>query len=338
MRAETTARAEREGDAHAGASRRGPAPHNPQLSRRASAIALGLALALIVAKVWGWHVTGSIALLASAGDGLVDALGAVATFTGIRYAHHPADPEHRFGHGKGEALAAFTLAVLLATTGVLFGAQSIWRLIFPEALTGLQLGLVVAAASLVTSGALVAMQTWVLRRTASTAIAADQAHYRTDVVVNLGVLVALGVTWISGWNRADPAFALAIALYMLWNAKDIARAASVQLLDEELSPAERARIRAAALSCPGALAIHDIRSRNAGDCIFIEFHLEVNGELTVHDGHRIVDAAEAAVAALFEGGVEVIGHLEPVGIVDERLDERIRRPPRAAAKTGANTI
>jgi len=331
MRPDPTTRSEHGDDAPAGASHQGPTARNRALSRRASAIALALALGLILAKVWGWQVTGSIALLASAADALVDALGALATFVGIRYAHRPADPEHRFGHGKGEALAAFTQAVLLATTGIVFGAQSLWRLLFPEPLSGLDIGLAVAAGSVVTSGALVAMQSWVLRRTASTAIAADRAHYLTDVVVNLAVLVSLAVSWATGWARADPAFALAIALYMLWNASSIARAASVQLLDEELAPVQRKRIEAAALSCPGALAIHDIRSRNAGDCIFVEFHLEVDGALTVREGHRIVDGAEAAVAALFPGGVEVIGHLEPVGIVDERLDERVQR----ASPTGA---
>lgn len=283
-----------------------------------------------MAKVWGWRVTGSIALLTSAADGLVDALASLATFVGIRYAHRPADPEHRFGHGKGEALAAFTQAILLAATGIVFGAQSVWRLLYPEPLVGVEMGLAVAAGSLVTSGFLVAMQTRVLRRTGSTAIAADRAHYLTDVVVNLAVLAALAVAWSTGWERSDPAFALVIALYMLWNASGIAGAASAQLLDRELATEQRRRIEAAALSCPGARAIHDIRSRNAGDCVFVEFHLEVDGALTVHEGHRIVDAAEAAVAALFPGGVEVIGHLEPVGIVDERLDDRVRRPPRPA--------
>ena len=305
-----------------------PVPRNPALSRRASAITLGLALVLIAAKGWGWVITGSLVLLTSAADGLVDALASLATFVGIRYAHRPADPEHRFGHGKGEALAAFTQAVLLGTTGIVFGAQSLWRLLFPEPLVSIEMGLAIAAGSLVTSGLLVAMQTWVLHRTGSTAIAADRQHYLTDVVVNLAVLAALAVTWSTGWARADPGFALAIAGYMLWNAGSIARKASIQLLDRELPHGQRKRIEAAALACPGARAIHDVRTRDAGDRVFVEFHLEVDGAITVHDGHRIVDAAELAVAALFPGGVEVIGHLEPVGFAGERLDDRVRHPTR----------
>jgi ferrous-iron efflux pump FieF len=311
-----------------GAEARRSRAHNRALTRRASAIALGLALVLIAAKVWGWLVTGSLVLLTSAADGLVDALASLATFVGIRYAHRPADPEHRFGHGKGEAMAAFTQAILLGATGVVFGAQSVWRLLFPEPLVAIEMGLAIAAGSLVTSAALVAMQSWVLRRTHSTAIAADRQHYLTDVVVNLAALVALTVAWSTGSARADPGFALAIAGYMLWNAGSIARKASIQLLDRELLPGKRKLIAAAALACPGARAIHDIRTRDAGDRVFVEFHLEVDGAMTVQDGHRIVDAAELAVAALFPRGVEVIGHLEPAGIADERLDRRVRHPTR----------
>jgi ferrous-iron efflux pump FieF len=303
-------------------------PPNPALRRRASAIVLGFSLILIVAKVWGWLLTGSVALLTSAADALVDTLAALATFVGVRYAHRPADFDHRFGHGKGEALAAFTQAVLLGTAGIVFGAESIWRLIFPEPLTELGVGLAIAGGSLVASGFLAAMQTWVLRRTGSTAIAADRLHYLTDVVVNLAVLTAFAVTWLTGWLRVDPVFALIVGGYMIRNAFKIGGNASVQLLDRELASEQRELIEATALACAGVHAMHDLRTRNAGDRVFVEFHLEVDGATSVHDGHDIVDAAEHAVAALFPAGSEVIGHLEPAGIVDERLDDRVQHPRR----------
>jgi|ERR1022692_202417 cation diffusion facilitator family transporter len=263
-------------------------PPNAALRQRASAIVLGFSLILIVAKVWGWLLTGSVALLTSAADALVDTLAAVATFVGVRYAHRPADSDHRFGHGKGEALAGFTQAILLGTASVVFGAESIWRLIFPEPLTELGIGLTIAGGSLVTSGFLAAMQTWVLRRTGSTAIAADRLHYLTDVVVNLAVLAAFAVTWLTGWMRADPVFALIVGGYMIWNAFKIGGNASVQLLDRELAPEQRALIEATVLACAGAHAMHDLRTRNAGDRVFVEFHLEVDGAASVLDGHNIV--------------------------------------------------
>src|ERR1700720_2522839 len=164
------------------------------LPRLASAIALGAAVALIVAKLWGWMATDSVALLTSAADAVVDVLAATATFFGVRFAQHPADSEHRFGHGKGEALAAFTQAILLASTAAVLAAQSVWRLIYPQPLTAITLGLWIALGGLAVSGLLATLQTWVVRRTGSTAIAADRAHYVNDTLLNGAVLAALVLT------------------------------------------------------------------------------------------------------------------------------------------------
>src|ERR1700736_4762929 len=172
------------------------------LRRVASAVALGAAVALIVLKLWGWMATGSVALLTSAADAVVDALAATATFFGVRFAQHPADLEHRFGHGKGEALAAFTQAILLASTATVLAAQSLWRLIYPQQLTAISLGIWIAAAGLATSSLLAVMQTYVVRRTGSTAIAADRAHYLMDAVLNGAVLIALALTSVTRWERA----------------------------------------------------------------------------------------------------------------------------------------
>ena len=296
------------------------------LRRLASAIVLGAAVVLIVAKVWGWMATGSVALLTSAADAVVDALAAMATFFGVRFAQRPADYKHRFGHGKGEALAAFTQAILLASTAIVLAAQSLWRLIYPQPLTAITLGLWISVGGLAISSLLAAMQTWVVRRTGSTAIAADRTHYLMDAVLNGAVLAALALTRVTGWERADPTFALVIAGYMIAGARRVAVTASRQLLDHELPHEQRERIKEVAVTCSGARGIHDLRTRDAGDRVFVEFHLEVDGHVSVHEGHDIVDAVERAVAALFPKETDVIGHLEPAGIADERLDDRVRGP------------
>jgi ferrous-iron efflux pump FieF len=296
------------------------------LRRLASAIALGAAVVLIVAKLWGWMATDSVALLTSAADAVVDALAATATFFGVRFAQHPADLEHRFGHGKGEALAAFTQAILLASTAAVLAVQSLWRVIYPQQLTAISLGMWIAVAGLATSSLLAAMQTYVVRRTGSTAIAADRAHYLMDAVLNGAVLIALVLTRVTGWKRADPTAALIIAGYMIAGAWRVGETASRQLLDHELPREQRERIKAAAVACVGIRGVHDLRTRDAGDRVFVEFHLEVDGHVSVREGHRMVDAAERAVAGLFTKETEVIGHLEPTGIEDDRLDDRVRRP------------
>ena len=296
------------------------------LRRFASQASLAVAVVLVAIKLLAWLATGSVALLTSAVDALVDTSASLVTFFGVRYAERPPDRDHRFGHGKGEAVAGFTQATFLAGAALVLAIQSVQRLVFPERLHDLGIGLWVIAFSLAAATGLVAMQSWVIRRTGSTAIAADRAHYLTDVAVNAAVLLALVVTRLTGWTRVDPAFALVISGGMLWSARGIANEALLQLLDRELPGEERQRIRQAVLACKGARSIHDLRTRFAGDRTFVEYHLEVDGDLSVERGHEIGDITEAAVVAILAGTVEVTAHLEPLGIDDERLDTRVGRP------------
>jgi cation diffusion facilitator family transporter len=290
----------------------------------ASRTSLFVALVLVAVKLLAWLATGSVALLTSAVDALVDTAASMVTFLGVRYAARPPDRDHRFGHGKGEAVAAFTQATFLIGAALVLAFQSIERLLFPTTIEALDIGLWVIVASLVAAAGLVGMQTWVVRKTGSTAIAADRAHYATDVAVNVAVLVALAVTKFTGWERADPVFALVITGYMVWSAFGIAKAALAQLLDEELPGEDRRRIREAVLACEGVRDVHDLRTRSSGDRIFVEYHVEVDSGITVDRGHAIGDLTEAAVAKLLAGVVEATAHVEPFGINDERLDERVR--------------
>ncbi|MFL9900293.1 cation diffusion facilitator family transporter [Paraburkholderia fungorum] len=289
----------------------------------ASIVALVVALALVVVKVWAWVATGSISLLTSAADGLVDVVASTVTFAGVRYAAMPADRGHRYGHGKAEAVAAFVQALLLAGAAVGLAIESVQRLFVPQALNQTGFGIWVIVGSSLAAAGLVGMQTLVVRRTGSTAIAADRAHYVTDVAVNIAVLIALLLEQFLGWSRADAIGALAISVYMLWNARGMAVHALFQLLDRELDEADRARIEAAVLACDGVQGIHDIRTRDSGDRIFVEFHVEVDGALSVEEGHAISDNAEKAVQRLFPS-TDATAHLEPAGIKDERLDDLVK--------------
>ncbi len=284
-------------------------------------VTLATAFLMSAAKLAGWLVTGSIALMASAVDSLVDAGASFVTLVGVRYAQKPPDSQHRFGHGKGEAVAAFTQATFLAGAAFVLAFQSVERLAFPVALDSLGVGVVLISASLVVACALVALQSWVVNQTGSTAIAADRAHYLTDIALNAAVLLAFGVTQVTGWTRADPAFALAISGYMLWNAYHIARVALEQLLDQELPREDRRRIKEAVRACAGVRDIHDLRTRYSGDRTFVEYHLEVDPALTVDVGHAIGDTTELAVQKLLPGTVEATAHVEPFGIADSRLDD-----------------
>jgi cation diffusion facilitator family transporter len=164
----------------------------------------------------------------------------------------------------------------------------------------------------------------VVKRTGSQAIAADRAHYATDVAVNLAVLAALGLMRLTGWERLDPIFAIGIALYMLVSAWRIAKAALTVLLDRELPDADRRRIEDAVLAHEQVRGLHDLRTRHAGDRIFVEFHLEIDLDLSVRQGHQIADEVGRAVRAAIPSA-DVLAHQEPAGIRDERVDDLVRR-------------
>ena len=299
------------------------AAHAHRLNNLSAHVTLATAFVLTGVKLGGWLVTGSMALMASAVDSLVDAGASFVTLVGVRYAQKPPDPEHRFGHGKGEAVAAFTQATFLAGSAFVLAFQSVERFVFPIPLDALEVGVVLIAGSLLAACGLVALQSWVVSRTGSTAIAADRAHYLTDIALNAAVLAGLGVTQITGWTRADPAFALVISGYMLWNAYGIAHEALEQLLDRELPSEERRQIQETVRGCAGVRDIHDLRTRFSGDRTFVEYHLEVDPGLTVDVGHAIGDATEVAVQKLLPGTVEATAHVEPYGIADARLDDAI---------------
>lgn len=312
------------------------AENSRRLRRLASNASFALALTLVGIKVVAWLLTGSMALLAAAVDGILDVFTSLVTLIGIRFAARPEDRNHRFGHGKGETLAAFLQALLLAGAGCTLVYQALRQLIHPRALSELEAGLAMTGFSLLAVGCLVAVQSWVIERTNSEAVTADRRHYLADIVVNLGVLVSLGTSWLTHWKRVDPVIGLCLSIYIIWCAWRMVRNALQGLLDEELPEADRARIEQAVRACPGAVDLHDLRTRNASDRKFIEFHLEVDGDLSVRAGHDICERAAAAVRQLYGGDAEVLIHAEPAGIKDERLDQRLAAEDADPAGTPAS--
>ncbi len=293
------------------------------LVRWASYASVLVAVVLLGVKGVAYFRTDAVSLLTSLVDAAVDLAASLATLVGVWYASQPADADHRYGHGKGETLAAFLQAIFLIVAAVALVSQAVRRLVFPVPVSDIDAGLVIVLASLSTALLLVGFQSYVLQNTGSQAITADRAHYRADIMVNLGVLLALGITRTTGWLRADPAIAALIAFYMLFNGVNIARAALRSLLDEELADAEREKITRIILSQPEVRGVHDLRTRDAGDRVVIEFHLELDGHLSIADGHAITDATERAVAAAFENA-DVLAHQEPAGIDDVRLDDAVQ--------------
>jgi len=284
-----------------------------RLLRRATVAAVGVAGALVCLKLAAWLHTGSVALLGSLIDSLLDVAASAVNLIAVRQALVPADHEHRFGHGKAEPIAALGQAAFIAGSAAFLSLQAVDHLTHARPVSHGLIGVAVMGVSIAATLALVAYQRSVIRRTRSLAIAADSLHYVGDVLVNIAVIVALVLVEWLGWSAIDPAFALAIAAYVFWNAAKIGRQALDLLMDREFADADRQRIRAIALAHPQVRAVHDLRTRSAGPQAFIQFHLELDGEMSLSEAHRISDMVEAAVIRAFPGA-EVIIHQDPAGL------------------------
>jgi len=183
------------------------------------------------------------------------------------------------------------------------------------------IGIAVMVASMVITGALITFQRYVVRRTGSVAVRADQAHYGSDILVNASVIVALVTSWQFGIWWIDPIVGLGIAFVIAFTAFHIGRDALDMLMDREMDEAERSRIKEIVRRHREVRDLHDLRTRVAGQHRFIQFHLELEGEITLRHAHVISDAVEASVLEAFPGS-EVIIHQDPEGVVEERAQFR----------------
>jgi ferrous-iron efflux pump FieF len=297
-----------------------------RLRLRATYASLGVALVLIAAKLVVWISTGSVALLSSLVDSLVDAAASLVTFFAVRHATVPADREHRFGHGKAEPLAALGQSAFLVGSAVLLMFEAVRRLVSPAAIEDPTAGIAVMVFSIIVTFGLVAYQRHVVHHTGSLAIGADELHYRSDLALNLGVIATLAIGNLFRVPIIDPLFGGAVGLWIIYSAAKIARLSLVQLMDRELPDEERARVRAIAEHHPEVTAVHDIRTRIAGPTAFIQLHLEMDAGITLLRAHEISDEVEAQIQAAFPHA-EIMIHEDPAGI-----EERVVFPPRTAAR------
>ncbi len=298
-----------------------------RLRLRATYASLATAAVLIAAKFAAWTGTGSVALLSSLVDSMVDAAASLVTFVAVRQAIIPPDREHRFGHGKAEPLAALGQAAFLLGSALFLIAEAVRRLVSPEPVQNTRIGIAVMLFSLVLTIGLVTYQRHVVRRTGSLAINADALHYSGDVLMNIGVIGALLVQSTFAVPLIDPLFGGAVGVYIIHGAVKIARLSLTQLMDRELPDEERARVRAIAESHPEVTAVHDIRTRGAGPSTFIQLHIEMDGEMNLMRAHEISDTVELELRAAFPQA-EIIIHADPAGI-----EEYVAfPPPRAVAR------
>ena len=287
------------------------------LKRLAARAAVAVACILILAKAGAWVLTGSVSLLSTLIDSLLDAAASTVNLLAIRHAAQPADNEHRFGHGKAEPLAGLAQAAFVSGSAAFLVFQSMERLFHPVRIENSNIGIAVMVFSMAMTLGLVLFQRFVVSKTNSVAISADALHYRSDLLVNTAVIVALIVSAQFGLLIADPILALMVAVYILISAKDIFLSSYNMLMDRELPDADRERIREIALRNPRVISVHDLRTRSAGTRSFIQFHLELNGDLTLREAHAIADSVMETIEEAFPNA-DVLIHEDPHGVQERR--------------------
>jgi len=291
------------------------------IASHAALASVGVACVLLVLKAGAAWKTGSVAMLGSLADTALDLLASLVTLYGIHIAAQPADNEHRFGHGKAEALAALFQVSLIVVSAIGIGIRAVERFSAPVAPSSPEYGIGVSVVAIVLTLALVAFQQRIVKRTGSIAIATDSLHYQSDLFLNLSVIAALVLDHWLGTSGIDPLFGLAIALWLAFGAWRAANTAIDQLMDREWPEDKRQRFLAVAAQHPELRGIHDLRTRTSGMHDFVQFHVWVDPQMSVEDAHRVMDEVEARLMEEFPG-TEVLIHPDPEGHVDVHAQRR----------------
>ncbi len=279
---------------------------------KASSIVTMLMVSLMIAtKAWAWLASGSASMLGSLTDSLMDITATLMSFLVLSYALRPADDDHRFGHGKAEALAGLAQAAFIAGSGCLLAFHGIERLINPVALSHSLLGVWVSIFAIACTLVVVFFQNKVIKHTESIAIKADSVHYKGDLILNAAVLLAILLAYY-GVLYADPLFAIGVAGYLLYNSWDIATESASHLMDKELPDEEKQSIFKIAQAHEDVHGVHGVRTRQGGKVKFIQLHLELDDNLPLIRAHKVADEVELMITQQFESQVDILIHLDPL--------------------------
>jgi ferrous-iron efflux pump FieF len=286
-----------------------------KLTARAAMASIAMAVTLIGLKVWASIETHSMAMLGSLADSGLDLVASLVVLLGVRVAAQPADYDHRFGHGKAEALAALVQVILITLSALFIAFRAVERLINGAETGSAELGIGVSIVAMVLTVALISYQRHVVVRTGSLAIGTDRLHYSSDLLLNGSVILALVLDQYLRVSGADAVFGVLIALWLLWGAWSASSHALHQLMDREWPDELRERFLAATKEYPELAGLHDLRTRTSGTHNFAQFHVWVPGEWTVREAHDRLDRVEEALQKRFPA-TEIIIHLDPEGQID----------------------
>ena len=291
------------------------AEERSKLTQRAALASIAMAVTLIALKSYAALQTSSMAMLGSLADSGLDLIASLVVLLGVRIAAQPADFDHRFGHGKAEALASLIQVILITISALFIGFRAIQRLLAGAETGQAELGIGVSVIAIVLTAALITYQRHVVKRTGSLAIGTDRLHYSSDLLLNGSVILALVLDQFAGWTGADAVFGVLIAFWLLWGAWQASSDALDQLMDKEWPDDLRERFLAAAKEYPELAGLHDFRTRTSGTHQFAQFHVWVPPHWTVQEAHDRLDRAEEELRERFPN-TEILIHVDPEGQTD----------------------
>ena len=296
---------------------------NDKLKIMAAGSGIVLAITLGLIKCATAILTGSLAVFSSMVDSLADAFSSLISLIAVRFSALPLSDKHRYGYGKAESLSAFLQAAFIIGSGIFVLYDGIRRFIKPEDITQTTLGLAVMIFSIVATLVVISFQQYVARKTKSLALEAESQHYVVDILTNGAIVVSLLAVKYFDWQWVDIVTALTISAYLIFNAVELAMKALGEITDCEADEETKELIKQSVLETKGVLGFHDLRSRIAGARTFVDFHLELDGNLPLIKAHEISDEVERKIVEKLPH-VQVIIHQDPHGLKENRLDDELK--------------
>ena len=288
-----------------------------------------MALILVLAKLWALSQTSALSVAASLADSALDLMVSLGGLAAIVYAMRPPDDDHAFGHSSAEDLAALGQSVIIFVSGAVIAWAAVARLIAgpPGPIRAEGSGIAVMTLSIALTAGLVLWQRRVIRLTGNRVVRADQLHYLGDLIPNLGAILSLGASALFGLGQIDSVVALGAATMLAFGALRIGKGAWDALMDRGADPGMIAGIEKIAAGWPGVHGFHDLKTRTAGSRVFVNLHIELDGDQTLHEAHATGAALRRAILKAYPQA-DVIIHKDPVGVTPHPDDPKDRDPPK----------
>jgi cation diffusion facilitator family transporter len=295
-----------------------PTPMSPQ--KRATVVSTSVAALLTLFKLLVGIASGSVAVLASAIDSLLDMAVSLFNFFAIRKAEERPNERFPYGKGKIQAIAGVIEGTVITLSGIFIIYKALQKFFQGETTTYLGTSLLVMLFSLVVTYWLVRYLLRIAEETDNIVIKSDALHYKTDLLSNGAVLIALVLVWITGWDWLDALFGLGIGIYIIYSAYAIIYEGIMILLDQALPGHMVAAIGEIIGSHPKVNGYHWLKTRTDSSANYVEFHLVLEPKMTLEEAHHIAEEIEDRIVRLDPGkGWAITPHFDPYD--DEHINE-----------------